>query len=144
MVGLGFDSLASIGSRRRVGPRFGARIYEARPDGANVRGPSFDPRVRPPPIRPGILSGMQRRTVSRRRTAFSITVAIVVSVAACVAFAAGAAPETDSAANSTESWKGRFCTQPGCTESDESAPWGQAAGFGVAVVVTGVLARRND
>jgi MYXO-CTERM domain-containing protein len=87
---------------------------------------------------------MQRRTLCRRRTPFSILVAMAVALATCVAFAAAAAPEADSTANATRSWKGRFCTQPGCTGSAETAPWGQAAGFGVAVVVTGVLARRRN
>jgi len=96
---------------------------------------------RPPPralralrIRPDILSRMARRI--RRRIAAAIAFAMV----AAFALAAGAAPEIDSNADAGRAWKGRFCTQTGCTGS-RMASWSQIAGFGAAVAATGLLAR---
>jgi len=53
---------------------------------------------------------------------------------------AGSASDTHR--EQVEAWRGRFCTPTGCAGADES-PWGSAAGFGVVVLATGWIARRQ-
>ena len=49
---------------------------------------------------------------------------------------------SDTRREQVEAWRGRFCTPTGCAGTDES-PWGSAAGFGVVVLATGWIARRQ-
>jgi len=130
--------MIGIGRINQAGaPAVRGAIYEARPDVANARARLRRSPSRALRIRPVILFDMACRT--RRRIVASIAFAIVAGFA----FAGAAAPEIDRAADAGRAWKGRFCTQPGCSES-RTAPWSHVAGFGAAVAATGLLARRRD